>query len=750
LRQQLTDIDQQIARWRRVSAEIDGLSHAVATAVNRRSLENWVSGYRSMPISDETLRRERMHHVLSAVDYLAMHPEWNGGVPVHQRFEDRLLGRLPSSGYIAGMSHGDWTNRPHRWPDEIDLRVESVLGHIDWLNRHYRGGVPVAWYQGLSSNHGYRGTSTLVDALGAMRADLVHARRHGFMMAASGYEHEVRRERNLLDLEQCRHWVVAAIDQLLSHRESLVRDRQFAEMVQYPRFLNTVVAPRGYSPWYVDHVDSEYAARTRELESVARELDERLLKAAELRRNMMALPIVNQESSLNATQAEVDSIIAELQSLQAHHHTPALNPRLAWLERRRAELLEQLAVPHAPKSTTPLADEASQWLVRLSAGRLRRVDWNPAEFTTNTASTSVALVTIGGRPESECSANDRAYAALAVRMAAADLLRRTNRSVPLVVEAHRELLRPVVDYSNQYAANSYSSGIVPEVNLAVIAALDDYAKLGNQVILLGSDAIFAEQVARRGGRVFQITGERVSQQHRPLWQPHYGSETYAGPHINSPVPLDRNEPLHRTDAYINRYDDEYFQDLPIGASLADVNRNLDAIWQEAYGVSPHSVAPPSYPPVGHRYHRHDGEVPYGDSAAMHYGGSVASHYAEPVAGMQRPTLEPSVYASQNANWHDGYYFADRYTTSPATAPVTQQYQNGVPANAVQPNMQAMHGQHAQPAARSAEKPAFFLNVDSPIDQAPSVDAVAAARLRRLNVTHINHLMSQDPNRLADA
>ncbi|MEM6474057.1 MAG: hypothetical protein AAF802_31190, partial [Planctomycetota bacterium] len=111
LRQQLTDIDQQIARWRRVSAEIDGLSHAVATDVNRRSLENWVSGYRSLPISDETLRRERMYHVLSAVDYLAMHPEWNGGVPVHQRFEDRLLGRLPSSGYIAGMSYGDWTNR---------------------------------------------------------------------------------------------------------------------------------------------------------------------------------------------------------------------------------------------------------------------------------------------------------------------------------------------------------------------------------------------------------------------------------------------------------------------------------------------------------------------------------------------------------------------------------------------------------------------------------------------------------------
>jgi predicted flap endonuclease-1-like 5' DNA nuclease len=43
-----------------------------------------------------------------------------------------------------------------------------------------------------------------------------------------------------------------------------------------------------------------------------------------------------------------------------------------------------------------------------------------------------------------------------------------------------------------------------------------------------------------------------------------------------------------------------------------------------------------------------------------------------------------------------------------------------------------------------------LSVDSPIDQAPSLDAVAAARLRGLGVTHINHLMREDSNRLADA
>ena len=42
-----------------------------------------------------------------------------------------------------------------------------------------------------------------------------------------------------------------------------------------------------------------------------------------------------------------------------------------------------------------------------------------------------------------------------------------------------------------------------------------------------------------------------------------------------------------------------------------------------------------------------------------------------------------------------------------------------------------------------------MTVDSPIDQAPSIDAVLAARLRGLGITHIIHLMREDSNRLAD-
>ncbi|XZE51972.1 DUF4332 domain-containing protein [Planctomycetaceae bacterium SH139] len=43
---------------------------------------------------------------------------------------------------------------------------------------------------------------------------------------------------------------------------------------------------------------------------------------------------------------------------------------------------------------------------------------------------------------------------------------------------------------------------------------------------------------------------------------------------------------------------------------------------------------------------------------------------------------------------------------------------------------------------------FFLTDDSPVDQAPSIDAVAAARLREQNITTVGDLLNADPRRVA--
>ncbi|MEM0927082.1 MAG: hypothetical protein AAGJ83_13655, partial [Planctomycetota bacterium] len=536
---------------------------------------------------------------------------------MHRRLLDRLHDPVSAARRVASSAT--------RWPDEIDLRIESILGQIDWLDQCYRRDDSLAWYRPMHRATNYRNHATLAEALGAMRADFDRARRLGFRMTAARVQEQHQREGQLLDLHQCRHWVMSAMEHLMAFRDTLIGDLHHAEWFRYPRFIESMANPPTFSPWYVQHVEAEYETRRRELETVTRHLDSCLLRAADLRRQLMSVHASPAGESMPSTDSEINFILRELSELDRLQAITTANPRVNWLVQRRSELLERLAVPQKASSVSPLSDEASQWLVRLSGGMLKRVDWNASEFTTN-REMAPPMAMIDGRNENECPATDRAYAALAVRLAAADLLRRTNRSIPLVIEAHRELLRvhplPTIDTMQ----TSVPGGPFPDINLAVIAALDDFVGLGNQVIVLGSDEVFSEQALRRGGRVFRIEGERVTHRHRPLWQHHFSEDTYAGPHLHTPTAHDSSNPLNRTDAYLHRYDDEYFQGPPVGESFAHINRSLDAIWQEAYGISPLGQ-------VGSRglHHSHD-----------------------------NPGHPTTASVTGDANWHDGYYFTDRY------------------------------------------------------------------------------------------
>lgn len=693
LRRRLLETDAQIIRWRRVLSELSSLRDVILSRAGRRNTaslhaeglyaETLFPYAGQLPLTEDVLRRERMNHFFSSLDHFARYPGQ----------EMRWDALAPSS---IGSA----------WPDEIDLRIEAIVRQIDALASHYdRTHAPTpSWY---------RGSSTLVHSLRAVRDDLQNVRRHGFRFAAQTN----RGDQELDELQRSEQWIVVTIQRLFAHRDSLVHDRRMAELVRYPSWLDETYHRQTWSSWYIDHLDREVVARTKEHDEVSSELARCLATATELRRRTrFASPILEppygRDHERSAIDAEIHSIQFELQSFGGSFEIPFVDtPRVLWLKNRRAELVEKLGVPQSgPRSASPLADEASQWLVRLSGGRLRRVDWNDADFTMAprqvAAATQIGFARIDDREESMCPAVDRSLAALAVRLAAADLLARTGRAIPLVVEAHRELLR-----------DANPTGYTGHVNLAVIAALDDFAKSGRQVILLASDQVFAEQVRRRGGQVFSIHGERIAKEHRPLWEPHFADESYIGPHAGMHMAPDVNDPLRHSDAFVNQYDDQFFEHLPIGASLADINRNLDTIWQEAYGVSP-------YPPRGSMPRPERG---YDAPAEYH-----RSAYRRNEAG--------------DANWHDGYYFADTYTTAarpamqsaPSTAYQSHSENGAAPAT----------GQPNKAGQRKASP--FFLTVDSPIDQAPSVDAVAASRLRRLNVTHINHLMNQDPNRLADS
>ncbi|MCD0462800.1 DUF4332 domain-containing protein [Roseiconus lacunae] len=777
LRERLTEVDGQIIRWRQVLSELHSLRDVVLADHQRHALQQFARRAGALPLSDAMLQRERMRYLASSLDYFAGHPSVTPS-------------QLHSWSEIA-------PSLANAWPDEIDLRLEGLIRRIESLDQYYgrHGRAAWSWYgdwtghASLPLNWSRHQDTGLHGHLRALRDELAAARRHGFGFTNLRTElNELaladHRHREWMDLQATEKWIVGTIERLMVHRANLVRDHHQSDLVRYPSWLDQRYHQQSWSPWYTEHLQREIADRTVELQRTANELDRCVSRATDLRHSLRSLDMATTHPSGSsvAVEAEIRVIREELDAIE--RSKPVNEPaRMTWLRRRKEELLEKLGAPQVNyHSAIPLADEASAWLVRLSGGRLRRVDWNPAEFTTGANNTGHAH--LDGRDEATCPAIDRALAALAVRLAAGDLLARTGRAIPLVIEAHRELLQTpsTVAYGTNVAPASDLQGVSSngfargegdpgELNFAVIAALNDYAKNGRQLIVLTSDVMFADQVSRRGGRFFQIHGERVAHEHRPVWRPHYSSETYVGPHAaaqaGSFLQGESIDPLQQSDVMIDQYYDEYFYGNPIGRSFADVNRNLDAIWQEAYGIAGYPSSPNSSDAAaGYGVNRSSQAPSYGpgqtDRLSQHSG---TGHYnVYPSSGpLRTPVTHPAdaprrdtpgdfpgtdsgvafgSHVGGPSHWNDGYYYSDSYTTAPTPRP-----------NPHHAGQDQRRGGQSPASSQGSERPSaspFFLTIDSPIDQAPSVDAVAASRLRTLNVTHITHLMNQDPNRLSDA
>ncbi len=519
----------------------------------------------------------------------------------------------------------------------------------------------------------------------ARRSDL-----HGTSAGRACVDHEESQHRLTQLCERARD---------LRSRQSVLR-RWLAAIEEQPAHPHAALDPYHRS---VDAVrfstldpDSQRAARTRELQRVNHDLDACLAEAAEIRRQLRTE--TDQRPSSSAEQwTDPDAIRAELRRIDQQL---AAVSRLDWLQSRRRHLVGELNADRRPShSCSPLSATASRWLVRLSAGRLRRIDW-PHQWLAPTVVESREFVAgrtgvkIDGRDEFNCPAGDRAIAVLAVRMAAGDLLAAKGRQVPLLLETHEHSLETLHEHGATDWQAFFHDGYLGQSNHPIAAALSDYASAGRQVIVLTSHEELATQIARSGGRTFRIHSQRVVHPHRPIWKPHYATESYVGPHphtygsrmapANSPRPV------------------------------VDINRDFDVAWREAYGFD-----------------------------------DAPDQRSRPVSAARTDQATPG------PQFRDGYYYADTFTT----VPTTQHYefdQQGTwvgsrDADRVTPSVPAGA---AATNGIVAEVPTphspFFLSVDSPIDQAPSVDAVAAARLRGLSVTHINHLMQQDSNRLADA
>ncbi|TWU49571.1 DUF4332 domain-containing protein [Rubripirellula reticaptiva] len=682
LRRALDDLDTQMIRWQRAMLEVRGLRQAMLAG--RDTFARYAGG----PIDEAALRQMRLDGFYRAVD----------------RYE-------PSRGW-DDLYHNVYSGagRPLVHLDEVEARIDAATRNIDWLLSRYTSPDKLqhAWFETIPSSVGYRSATSLEETLRVIRQDLRSVQLYTKTSAAARPTESagsLRRDEELAELSHSESWLVAAIEGLNRHRDSLLRQHSAGHESKFTQWSDAA-----YRPNWVG-LRRERDQRSAELARVSAELDHCLRTASELRRSMRSLPVI--DSYLDHTDA------AYVRS----DYRPASDSRIQWLEQRRQTILEQLrATERSAASRSPLSVVASRWLVRLSAGRLQTVQWHY-----QIVSHQDVGVTINGRAEDQCTAADRAIASMAVRMAAGELLDQLGRPVPLILETHRELFQDA-DFAGYAAPMAYfEHGEHGRSNHPIAAALRDYAHRGRQIVVLTSHQGLADQLARVGARDFAIRGERVVHAHRPIWRPQYAAESYVGPHPHT----NGENVVHAHYAVDGRAD--------------DVNRDFDMAWREAYGLydNPerrHQAAPlQQHAPAVHPV---DPSPVYGNAARTDW-------------------------ARDGVDYRDGYYFTDNYTTDSVSASVnpnasanarmqrslypetTFRATDGPNGHVASPMVNGTHISAATAPAATPQSP-FFLSVDSPIDQAPSIDAVAAARLRGLSVTHINHLMQQDSNRLADA
>ncbi len=549
LRRRLDDLDAQMIRWRRALSEVRGLRSTVSSADYRQAPPLPYS-----PVNEAALRRLRLDGFLHAVDH-----------------------------YPYDRS-GDWNDfypeayRPLHQLDEIDYRIESATRQIDWLLKRYADAksVQYSWFQPLPEAGNYYGASTLGDSLRHIREDLCHLRRHSLHGAPSGFQRPVGQ---LEELQRSEQWLVAAIGQLNRHRESLLQSAARSQDSQTDSW-----ARKGCYDSHVLH--RERRESVRELDRISVELDTCLREAAAVRQSMRSLPIINRHWYEDFSSDTINR-------RSYGDATSAIDQRVESLRRRRFEILEQLRMVQRPVvSRSPLADAASGWLVRLSGGRLRRVAWPYQSFRADhrsyhRASYQRTGVTIDGRDEHDCSAADRALTVIAVRMAAGDLLARTGRPVPLILETHSELFEVSDTVARGSAPLAYfDNGDLSRRNHPFASALRDYSRGGRQVVLFTSNQSLAAQLSRVGARSYQLHSQPIVHAHRPLWKSHYEAEQYVGPyphtygHRSADEVLDQDRRFYDVGAGPVRSRSEPGVVPPVD----DVNRDFDMAWREAYGL----------------------------------------------------------------------------------------------------------------------------------------------------------------------
>ena len=666
---QLEDIDAQVVHWQRAQMEIAALQQCLFTGKSAPVPT-------PSPVDERSLRRMRLDRFLHTLDK----PQ---STDRERAAESRTFTRERGS---------------------INHHILLATRQIDWLVDRYAGPdrVTRSWYEqdasipGTTTKLGSGTATTLGSTLRAIRDILrqIHTyNQHGPETGGHPPTHELSLAR------RCEQWLLSAIKQLKRHRDEVLRQTHASGDVADREW--SVSEHHQTETWNLERKD-----RLAELESVTLSLDICLSEAAEVRRNMRR----NKASPGRASDAKIDGLPEYEESARSNRELLSKElkevdsrisslSRAQWLRTRRTQMLNQLGLPCPKTTSSPLAHDASRWLVRLTGGRLQRLEWSTEKLASKKAELhrpSVAeteVVKIDGQDETDYPDFDRACAALAVRMAAGDMLARSGRHVPLIVETVAEVDQTLHDRCIFHVGVENHQ----TVKDAFTAALDDYASDGHQVLVLTSSTHLTKQLEQAGSRIERIHAERIVHPHRPLWKSNYANENYVGPHPHTYGLRDI------PDEAISMKGSSY---------MPNANQRFDMAWQDPQGRNVNAI--------------------------NHSSDSVPS--------------ESTDWASDGSVYRDGYYYTDTYSTVAPSTPNSVEIGNQPAGNEQHPptakeDTRMSNNRHVSTAAPASP---FFLSVDSPIDQGPSIDAVAAARLRGLQVSHIVHLMQQDPCRLADA
>ena len=415
-------------------------------------------------------------------------------------------------------------------------------------------------------------------------------------------------------------------------------------------------------------------------------MNKKLTLAEQLRSRLRTLPVVQNDHEDEVLRGRVE---AEIQRLHRMLSAAPSNSQTLARYRQSVIKLRALEADFAAAGSTPLsplAALASSYLQRLSAGRLHSVSW---QESVEPQSNRVRIAaTIDSRGEEHFDETDRFLAALAVRLAAADELAHRGRPLPLVIETPAEL-----------------SAAVTLIGRSDVLAYDHIAtnKVAPIQSLRSIVAVLAEASAR-GRQIVLLTHDRgIADTVVQFGGRGYGldgSTYFAQAPVQKPAAFVQPLPPVRTAATFANGSTWH-----AGGDVADsVNRDFDIHWRETHGIGNVPTVAAEYrssfdvPTVGEFAHK---VVPAATSNRV-----AAADFSDPADVARRdvvafPTLEKNG-ATRDRNGR-----------------------GGAPSNP------------------------FFLTGDSPIEQSPSIDALAAARLKSLQVTTISQLLAASPQELAE-